>query len=634
MKIILVDDYEPPRLEAAIALQQIYTQPEILQFDNAESTLNGFKRDTSIDLVVTDILMPGMNGIELAKAILSERETSILFHTGSWNKEVLMQILETGLIKKTPIEIVMKRYFFKTDESYINDFRQSLASLRAKGKVTLDLSIFDEINKEISRTGVNGLYNYTISIFKELVRDLTDIAQVLLNLPQWDFSQQSTANFLHSARYPITALQTQLRGYGPEELHEVRKIVDKMDRIRLLIDSKLERYNASTPNALSHRASLASATKLEFPKQEYPVKLRNRQIMLEGTGVTPVIINPGESYQTYLEKVNELLNVTGQVLARSCHVCEDASLPLAGQFNSSKPISTISALPGAIETVRAIQSESLENLCLYRRLDIPRPEGMFVLIEPYYETQYVGSVLQHPNNPDQILIEFAERANMKEKSFILYDVQRTEVIGNPVVPTNLDPCGFAKLVAGSFKENMGKIARTVHVGKDAYQIEFGAEKDKVYGLQLRIFCERHRTKDFEIKDSYECQAVFGVTDGVDLVVTSTDEPELLSLLSKRAKEDKLGICYILKDGCDPNIPSYIDNLGLLIVGKGLAVQGHRYFNAMSQADNVLLLDQGQFGNVQLEPGDVLRYVSNGISGSITKIDTSEKIKYEIRALLN
>jgi len=179
----------------------------------------------------------------------------------------------------------------------------------------------------------------------------------------------------------------------------------------------------------------------------------------------------------------------------------------------------------------------------------------------------------------------------------------------------------------------------VYDHSNTYQMEFGFDSDTepIYDFQMRQFKQKTTPEEFKVEDPYKCRAVFGKTDenGLVFAVTDTDEPEVLSLLAQRAKEDGIKVAYLMKrPKIDPNIASYIDNLGLLILGRDLAVQAHGYFNSMVQADNVMLLQSKQLGELDLRTGDTIKYVSNGTQASITRIDRAGHVKDAIREVLN
>lgn len=70
VRVLLVDDHDDVRVTLARALRRL--GHEVAQASNGAEALRSL-RDTPCDLVITDINMPEMDGIELVLAIRSER---------------------------------------------------------------------------------------------------------------------------------------------------------------------------------------------------------------------------------------------------------------------------------------------------------------------------------------------------------------------------------------------------------------------------------------------------------------------------------------------------------------------------------------------------------------------------------
>lgn len=70
VRVLLVDDHDDVRVTLTRALKRL--GHEVAQASNGAEALRAL-RDTPCDLVITDINMPEMDGIELVLAIRSER---------------------------------------------------------------------------------------------------------------------------------------------------------------------------------------------------------------------------------------------------------------------------------------------------------------------------------------------------------------------------------------------------------------------------------------------------------------------------------------------------------------------------------------------------------------------------------
>ena len=158
----------------------------------------------------------------------------------------------------------------------------------------------------------------------------------------------------------------------------------------------------------------------------------------------------------------------------------------------------------------------------------------------------------------------------------------------------------------------------------------------VRDFQMRQFKQKQPAEAFAVDNPLPARMVMGITPGMDVIVCTTQYADVLSTVSKRAREDGLKVCYLasMEKGTNPNLGAHINNLGLLITGRSVAVQEHGGFNSMMQAESVVLLDPAEFGKLQLESGDKIRYRSNGTDAGFTKLDQTGELKYRIRELLN
>ncbi|MGP1579631.1 MAG: sigma-54-dependent transcriptional regulator [Wolinella sp.] len=85
MKIAIVEDDINMRKSLEIALSE-YDEFEIISFKNAKDALK--KLDESIDLIVTDINMPGMDGIEFLERLGGRYEAIIITGNATLNKAI------------------------------------------------------------------------------------------------------------------------------------------------------------------------------------------------------------------------------------------------------------------------------------------------------------------------------------------------------------------------------------------------------------------------------------------------------------------------------------------------------------------------------------------------------------------
>lgn len=153
-KIIVVDDEK--RIREIIVMYLIKECYEVADFDNADDAYEYFKNN-NVDLIVLDIMMRGMNGLDLCKKIRRESDTPIIFVSA--RNEELDRILglELGaddyLSKPFSVrELVVRiKNILKRSENNINYKEESILNVK-------ELSIYPEqriakiADKELSLT--------------------------------------------------------------------------------------------------------------------------------------------------------------------------------------------------------------------------------------------------------------------------------------------------------------------------------------------------------------------------------------------------------------------------------------------------------------------------------------------------
>jgi len=99
LSVLLAEDHEPTRLSLEEVLQDLFK--EVLSFSNGMEALHAYKerkKDTAFDLVISDIQMPKMNGVELTKEIKTlQPEQQIIILSAHTDKEYLLELINTGI---------------------------------------------------------------------------------------------------------------------------------------------------------------------------------------------------------------------------------------------------------------------------------------------------------------------------------------------------------------------------------------------------------------------------------------------------------------------------------------------------------------------------------------------------------
>lgn len=96
--ILLVEDEEPVRVFSAHALRS--KGYNVIEAENAEEALKIFAGTKKIDIIVSDVVMPGMNGNELvAKLLKRDNKLKVLLVSGYTEEEIFSKEIEGNSIK-------------------------------------------------------------------------------------------------------------------------------------------------------------------------------------------------------------------------------------------------------------------------------------------------------------------------------------------------------------------------------------------------------------------------------------------------------------------------------------------------------------------------------------------------------
>ena len=96
MPIILsVDDDAVLSVHVNSSLKKFY---QVVSVNSAEKALE-YLKEKKADLIVLDVLMPGMNGLEMYKILRADTKTAnipVIFLTGSTDKELVDELIKSG----------------------------------------------------------------------------------------------------------------------------------------------------------------------------------------------------------------------------------------------------------------------------------------------------------------------------------------------------------------------------------------------------------------------------------------------------------------------------------------------------------------------------------------------------------
>ncbi|OGF47861.1 MAG: hypothetical protein A2452_12130 [Candidatus Firestonebacteria bacterium RIFOXYC2_FULL_39_67] len=132
-KILLIDDDEILKKE----FKECFSEYEFLDAKNGEQALNIISKPNEIDLVILDVKMPGINGLEVLRKIKKNApEVPVIIFTGYASKEVVLESLRNSadnLIEK-PFDIEKSRDVIETLLAKIKKEPED-ESLDTKGKI-------------------------------------------------------------------------------------------------------------------------------------------------------------------------------------------------------------------------------------------------------------------------------------------------------------------------------------------------------------------------------------------------------------------------------------------------------------------------------------------------------------------
>src|SRR3989344_2148174 len=252
MKILIVDDHPQPRREVRLTLEKIIDAPTIFEFADAKTAVSYHQAHSDIDLIISDILMPEMNGIELAKKVLDHRMVPILFHTGSWSKNALYELLFQNITSEFPISIVNKSYFFQNPQEYEARLAHKIEEVQQKFIATtypFNTSSLDKIISKISQK--DNLIEYLKTIYDELFTQAhqavsalapdvipSAIKQRILD-QKLDLTPISTEQFYHNLRYPLSCMYSLLIPYARNNSCTlIINLLEKMETIKQYVQSE------------------------------------------------------------------------------------------------------------------------------------------------------------------------------------------------------------------------------------------------------------------------------------------------------------------------------------------------------------------------------------------------------------
>ena len=163
MKVLVVDDEYDIREELAEFIEGLYLK--VVMAGNGEEALAKFRADPDIAIVLSDLMMPGLNGLDMLDNIntapdTKERIKRVIFMTGNGDTQSVMQAMHLGATEFLPKPVDLKRL-----EDHVISARHDIASERAryanetllKEQVSQNEAEISALNRDIERAYAEAL---------------------------------------------------------------------------------------------------------------------------------------------------------------------------------------------------------------------------------------------------------------------------------------------------------------------------------------------------------------------------------------------------------------------------------------------------------------------------------------------
>lgn len=132
-KILVVDDYEVDRRLVSGILS--HDESYIVQFANSGEEAVSILQRSVPDIVLTDLFMPGMDGMELVQIIRREYPlVPVVLMTSRGNEEIAVQALQGGAASYVPKHL-LGRYLIETVRSLVQKARERRSRARLLGSM-------------------------------------------------------------------------------------------------------------------------------------------------------------------------------------------------------------------------------------------------------------------------------------------------------------------------------------------------------------------------------------------------------------------------------------------------------------------------------------------------------------------
>ncbi|HOV99625.1 MAG TPA: response regulator [Bacteroidota bacterium] len=177
--------------------------------NSGEIALSALHQNSNIDIVVTDYYLPGMNGVQFARAVLKEisPELPIVFLTTNNDLYVVVEAMKLGV----------KEYLFKESLSS-NEFTNTLFRLVEKYRLRKEM---EELEKK--RRRLDAMQEIVVQISGEITEPLQELRSIVATLLEHTDNEK--------AKKYLSLIQG-----------NVERMEEKLEKLRNLKDDKTVQY--------------------------------------------------------------------------------------------------------------------------------------------------------------------------------------------------------------------------------------------------------------------------------------------------------------------------------------------------------------------------------------------------------
>lgn len=167
MKFLIVDDHKLFSDGLRTLLSDIYTEPEFISVANGQQAINTLNQDSSFDLVLLDLRLPDMDGIEvLNKITANEMLVPVAVISATSNYQEIYAVLKAGAlgfmhksIDRQELEKAINSIL--NGEKYLSDISPAATDERQSLKTNIE--ILTRRQNEVLALLSDGLLNKQIA---------------------------------------------------------------------------------------------------------------------------------------------------------------------------------------------------------------------------------------------------------------------------------------------------------------------------------------------------------------------------------------------------------------------------------------------------------------------------------------